>query len=172
VPSDDDPEMKQRDFVWIWYDTLPADTSDFTDALTDVDGKTHPSTVPRGKMRPEVWQRVLDRKVLVKNPYFRELMEKVEQPFVSAIRDFKGTKSVFYDGSLLLAGDAFTMCRPHGGGSTSQAAFQAQTLVKVLEGEKTLEQWEEACLASAEKAAQFSMAMAQLFWKGKVPGLP
>jgi 2-polyprenyl-6-methoxyphenol hydroxylase-like FAD-dependent oxidoreductase len=99
-----------------------------------------------------------------------ELMEKIEQPFVSAIRDFKGTKSVFYDGKLLLAGDAFTVCRPHGAGSTSQAAFQVQTLIKVLDGEMTLEQWEETCLEAAAKAAQYSMGMARFFWTGKVPG--
>jgi 2-polyprenyl-6-methoxyphenol hydroxylase-like FAD-dependent oxidoreductase len=118
-------------------------------------------------MSSKVWQRLLDRKREVKNPYFVELMESIEEPFVSAIREFSGKKALFYDKKLLLVGDAFTLCRPHGGGSTSEAAFQANTLLQALQGDITLDQWEATCLVSAEKAARFSLAMADFFWNGK-----
>jgi flavin-dependent dehydrogenase len=147
---------------------LPKDSPQFDETLTDVDGKKHNTTIPRGKIQPKVWQRLLDRQYSLSNPYFVELMEKINEPFVSAIRDFEGSKAVFFDGKLLLAGDALAQCRPHGGGSTSQAALQAGLLAKVWNGEMTLEEWEETCLQSAAKAAQYSLAMAQFFWNGKV----
>ncbi len=169
VPSEgSNPDSKQRDFVWIWYDMLPEDSPQFTKTFTDIDGKRHNTTIPRGKMQPKVWERVLDHRKLVGNPYFIELMEKIEEPFVSAIRDFEGSKAAFYDGKLLLAGDALTLCRPHGGASTNEAALQAQLLVKVWKGEMTIEEWEKMCFESAAKAAQFSLAMAQFFWTGEV----
>jgi 2-polyprenyl-6-methoxyphenol hydroxylase-like FAD-dependent oxidoreductase len=148
---------------------LASGSSQLTETLTDMDGKLHQSTVPRGKLSTRVWQRLVDRKSSVVNPYFVELMESIEQPFVSAIQDFQGQKAVFYDGKLLLVGDAFTLCRPHGGGSTSQAAVQAQTLFQALQGNMTLDEWEETCLDSAEKAARFSLAMADFFWNDKSP---
>lgn len=136
--------------------------------MTDVDGKLRHSTIPRGKMDPAVWQRAVARRTSVVNPHFIDLIESITEPFVTAISDFTGQRSIFFDRKLLLVGDALTLCRPHGGGSTSQAAFQAQTLDKALRGEMTLEQWEETCLAEAKKAAMFSLAMADFFWRGKV----
>jgi 2-polyprenyl-6-methoxyphenol hydroxylase-like FAD-dependent oxidoreductase len=144
------------------------DPQQLTETLTDVNGKVHQTTVPRGKISPAVWQRVVGRKTSVMNPHFIDLMESIEEPFVSAIGDFQGHKSLFYNNKLMLVGDAFALCRPHGGGSTSQAAFQAQKLMQCLRSELTIEQWEEICLDSAEKAARFSLAMADFFWNGKV----
>jgi 2-polyprenyl-6-methoxyphenol hydroxylase-like FAD-dependent oxidoreductase len=172
VPRDGDATSKQRDFVWIWYDNIAIGSQQLHETLTDVSGKTHQTTVPRGKMNPQIWQRVIDRESSVGNPYFVDVMRAVKEPFVSTINDFGGQKSVFWNGRVLLVGDAFTLCRPHGGGSTSQAALQAQTLLQALQGEMTLEQWEQSCLAAAQKAAQFSLAMADFLWNGKVSKSP
>ena len=90
-------------------------------------------------MNSKVWQRALDRKSSIANPYFIDLLDAIEEPFVSAINDFQGQKAVFYDEKLLLVGDALTMIRQHGGGSTSQAALQARLLFQTLQGEITLE---------------------------------
>lgn len=117
-------------------------------------------------MRPEVWQSILDRSSSVANSCFVELMQNIAEPFVSAIREFQGSKSVFHGGRLLLVGDAFSLCRPHGGGSTSQAALQAQSLAKVWNGDMSLESWEDMCLESAATAAEFSLKMGQIFWHG------
>jgi 2-polyprenyl-6-methoxyphenol hydroxylase-like FAD-dependent oxidoreductase len=144
------------------------DPQQLTETLTDVNGKVHQTTVPRGKMSPDVWQRVVGRKASVMNPHFLDLIESIEEPFVSAIGDFQGQKSLFYNNKLMLVGDAFALCRPHGGGSTSQAALQAQTLLRALRGEITLEEWEEACVEAADKAARFSLAMADFFWNGRM----
>jgi 2-polyprenyl-6-methoxyphenol hydroxylase-like FAD-dependent oxidoreductase len=136
--------------------------------MTDVEGKTHRTTVPRGKLQYKVWKRLLARKAAIANPFFIELIGKIQEPFVSAISDFQGSRAVFHDGKVLLAGDAFNLCRPHGGGSTSQAAFQVEQLVKCWCGEMTLSEWEQKCVESAANAAQFSLKMAQVFWYKKV----
>jgi flavin-dependent dehydrogenase len=151
---------------------LSPDSPQLEETLTDVNGEVHQTTVPRGKISPKVWQRVIDRKTSVVNPYFIDLMESIKEPFVSAISDFQGQKSLYYNNKVLLVGDALALCRPHGGGSTSQAAIQAQALLQSLRGEITINQWEKTCLESAEKAARFSLAMADFFWNGKVVQTP
>ncbi|KAF2449696.1 hypothetical protein P171DRAFT_517362 [Karstenula rhodostoma CBS 690.94] len=92
----------ERDFVFIWYDTLPEGSPEFEQTMTDVDGKIHNTTVPRGKIIPEVWRHLLDRNSTAGNPTFIELVGKIREPFVSAIRDFQGSKAVFLHGKLLL----------------------------------------------------------------------
>ncbi|KAF2785511.1 FAD/NAD(P)-binding domain-containing protein [Melanomma pulvis-pyrius CBS 109.77] len=172
VPADTGDRQGSRcDFVWIWYDydRFPEDSSDFHEIMTDVDGRKHFTTIPRGRMQPKVWRSILDRKSVVSNPHFVELLEKTKEPFVSAIRDFPGSKAVFCDGKLLLVGDALALCRPHGGGSTSQAAFQALELGKVWEGARALDLWEKDCLEGASKAQTISLAMGEFFFAGKAP---
>jgi 2-polyprenyl-6-methoxyphenol hydroxylase-like FAD-dependent oxidoreductase len=140
----------------------------FTETFTDIDGKRHSTTIPKGKISSAVWQRLLERKASVSNSHFVELMENIAEPFVTAIRDRKGSKAAFYDGRLFLTGDALALCRPHSGSSTSQAAFQAQELLKVMKGEITPQEWEETCFREAAKAAKYSLAMAQFFCTGKI----
>lgn len=154
----------ERDFVFIWYDMIPGNSPDFKETMTDSDGKVHKTTVSRGKMRPEVWKRLLERDATTGNPAFVELAEQITEPFVSAIHDFQGSKAVFFDGKVLLLGDAFSLCRPHGGGSTSQAAVQVQQLVRCLEGDMSLSEWEEHGIKSSVDGAQFSLRMAHFFW--------
>lgn len=111
VPRDGDTKSNQRDFVWIWYDNIAKGSHQLTETLTDVDGVAHQTTVPRGRMSPKVWQTLIGRKASVVNPYFVDLMEAIEEPFVSAINDFQGQKAVFWDGKVLLVGDAFSLVR-------------------------------------------------------------
>lgn len=152
--------------MFVWYDNLPEDSPEFQETMTDINGIRHRSTVPRGKMQPQVWKRLLARNARSGNYAFGELIEKIEEPFVSAIHDFQGEKAVFLGGKLLLVGDAFNLCRPHGGGSTNLAAFQVQELVKCWGGEMSLMEWEKRCVESTAKAAEFSLKMAQFFWHG------
>ena len=177
MPPDDDADTPDRqprpcEFVWIWYDMIPEDSQAFKDTFTDVEGRKHSSTIPRGKMQPKVWRDLLERRFGdIANPHFIELFEETHEPFVSAIRDFPASKAVFWDGKVILVGDAFALCRPHAGGSTSQAAFQAIELAKVWEGISTAEQWEKECIASAAKAQALSLAMAEFFFTGKPPAI-
>ncbi|KAF2030738.1 hypothetical protein EK21DRAFT_111611 [Setomelanomma holmii] len=170
VPADPAANVGNKyEFVWIWYDPIPTDSTEFNATFTDVDGKEHFTTIPRGKIRSEVWQRVLDRKDAVSNPHFIELLERTKEPFVSAIRDLAGTRSIFYNGKVLLVGDAFALCQPHAGGSTSQAAYQALELKKALKGETTLPDWEQTCLRGAAAELQRSIGAAKFLFGGEIP---
>jgi hypothetical protein len=70
-------------------------------------------------------------------------MENIEDPLCIGRSGLQGSKAVFFDSKLLLAGDALNLYRPHCGRSTSQAAFHVQQLVKCLEGEMSLKMGED-----------------------------
>lgn len=164
---------------------MPEESFEFSETFTDVDGNRHLTTIPRGKIAPKVWQRVSSRASKFGNPNFADLTASINEPFVSAVRDFPGSKSVFHDGKVLLVGDAFSLCRPHTvscskvlvnpianshkGGSTSQAAFQALELLKVLDGSLELEEWEKACIESADEERTRSIGAAGFFFGGEMP---
>lgn len=162
-------ETDDKEFVWIWYDTIPGDSPSLVEVLTDIDGNKHASTVPRGKVQPQVWQSVLNRQDTISNSHFLELLQHTNEPFVSAIHDFPGTCSVFEDGRVLLVGDAFALCMPHAGGSTSQAAFQVSMLRKVFEDAINLDSWQRVCIGSATKELEKSLGAAKLFFRGNMP---
>jgi flavin-dependent dehydrogenase len=170
VPADSaEKKVTGREFVWIWYDTIREDSSAFAETFTDTDGKKHYSTVPRGKIQPQVWRGVRDREDVVENPHFIDLLKHTNEPFVSAIRDSPGSRSVFFGGKVLFVGDAFALCRPHAGGSTSQAAFQALELRKVVEGQMEMKTWEKTCLESAANELERSLGAAKFFFGGEMP---
>ncbi|ORX94359.1 hypothetical protein BCR34DRAFT_645816 [Clohesyomyces aquaticus] len=49
-----DSQSEKRDLVFVWYDTLPKNSPRFIEMMTDIDGSTHKTTIPRGKMQPKV----------------------------------------------------------------------------------------------------------------------
>ncbi|KAF1970439.1 hypothetical protein BU23DRAFT_212929, partial [Bimuria novae-zelandiae CBS 107.79] len=120
----------------------------------------HPS---RKTPPPSTWTRLVSRKTAVRNPTSTELLHSISDPLVSAIHSFAASKAVFLDGKVVLLGDALALCRPHGGGSTSQAAFQILQLVRCLEGEMSLDEWERVVVEEARTAAEFSVTMAKYF---------
>ena len=119
------------------------------DVLTDVDGHQHRYSLPSGKMRKEVWskQKAIAEKLLP--PPFLELIEKIQQPFVTVISDTTASKASFFDGKVLFVGDALTLFRPHIALGSDQAAFDCIQLKKVLQGDITLSEWEARVLKYA-----------------------
>ena len=108
---------------------LDKNSQEFQETFTDSSGEMQSSTVPRGKVVPKVWAKRQRSGAAVSVP-FAELIAKTTDPFVSAIRECSSPQSVFYDGKLLLVGDAFSLFRPHIGASTNQAARQALELAE------------------------------------------
>lgn len=110
--------------------------------MTDVDGHRHHNTLPIGKMRKDVWakQRAYGNEVLT--PPFVELINKIDQPFITAISDTIAPRASFFDGKLLLVGDALALFRPHIAASTNQAALHCLLLAKALEGAMSFTEWE------------------------------
>ena len=86
--------------------------------MTDTDGHRHRTTLPKGKMRPEVWERQLNHIRRIFPPLLVELPEKIKEPFVSIISDISSKRAAFFNGRLLLVGDALAQLRPHIGQGT------------------------------------------------------
>jgi 2-polyprenyl-6-methoxyphenol hydroxylase-like FAD-dependent oxidoreductase len=62
-------------------------------------------------------------------------VRKTEQPFIQAITDVISPQNSFFDGKVLLVGDALAGFRPHTAASTGQAAFDAMRMGEWFGGE-------------------------------------
>ena len=101
--------------------------------MTDTSGRVHPWTNQHPSDTSIQDQRAYAKKVLP--PQFAELVELTEKPFIQAIADVLSPQVVFYEGRVVLLGDAVAGFRPHTAASTSQAAFHALLLDKYLRTE-------------------------------------
>ena len=146
---------------WVWYCNYPQDSKEYIDLMTDTEGRKHHSTLPVGKMRPEIWKQQQDYAKEILPPQFAELVTKTKQPFIQAIADVITPKNVFYEGKVLLIGDAVAGFRPHTAASTNQAAFDAQLLGQLMEGEMTIEEWERETMGYAKHMQRRGVEMGQ-----------
>ena len=134
--------------------------------MTDIDGYTHRNTLPIGKMRPEIWTKHKAYGAGVLTPPFLELVNKTTQPFISTVNDCVATQASFFDGKLLVVGEALTLLRPHTGMSFNHAAVSCLLLEKVLKGDINIKQWEEQVLQYREKAMLLSITAGCYFQFG------
>ena len=139
----------ERYINFVWYYNCSDDSKEFAEIMTDVEGHRHRSTLPPGKIRPEVWakQQAKGRQLLAAP--IRELVEIIKVPFVTAVRDFRAPQACFLDGKLLLVGDALSLFRPHIAQSTNQSATDCLLLEKVLKGDMETSQWEKEVIQYA-----------------------
>ena len=151
-------EAGKRLLSFGWYCNCPENTSNFKNTMTDVDGHFHRSTLPPGKMREDVWarQRAYGNQVLA--PPYRELVNKITQPFITAVSDYAAPQTSVFDGKLLLVGDALALFRPHIGSSTNQCAMNCLLLQKVLEGQLSFSEWERRVTIHAHVSRLWSIA--------------
>lgn len=93
-------------------------------------------------MRDEVWeaQRLHGNKIL--NAVFAELLNKTKEPFLSVIQDYSAPRASFFEGKMLMIGDALALFRPHMGLSVNQSAVDCLLLERMMKGEITLKTWE------------------------------
>lgn len=133
-----------------------------TDVFTDVTGKLHNNTIPRGFVRPDIWEQCRGELLPCISGPFRELLQKTSNPFVTKIRDAISTTASFYDGKVVLVGDAFTTLRPHLGAATEQSAFHSNTLEEVYQGKKTPEEWSLGARRFAQRIILVNKIIAEL----------
>ncbi|KAI4241562.1 MAG: hypothetical protein L6R40_004542 [Gallowayella cf. fulva] len=129
IPGDNG-SMKpgERLLNYVWYCNYAANSPELSDLMTDTEGHRHRITMPIGKMRPDVFTRQkLHGERVLPAPY-AEVVQKTAQPFVQCITDVSARKAVFFEGHLVLAGDALCTFRPHSASSTNQAALHALLL--------------------------------------------
>ena len=114
--------------------------------MTDSDGHHHHNTLPPGKMRSDIWskQKTYAESALARP--FAELVSKTTEPFISSVSDAITHRASFFDGKLLLVGDALTLFRPHVALSANQAAVDCLQLEKTLSGKISIKQWERKAL--------------------------
>lgn len=133
-------EQGKRLVNWVWYCNYPADSQEYKDLMTDSDGHSHHTTMPAGKMQSKILTQQYEHAKKILPVAFSELVCATKLPFVQAVTDVEPSQASFFDGKLLLVGDAFAGFRRHTAASTSQAAYHALLLEKNFKGELG---WEE-----------------------------
>jgi 2-polyprenyl-6-methoxyphenol hydroxylase-like FAD-dependent oxidoreductase len=135
-------------FLWYTNETPEALAAIMTDALDD--NHVHRHLVPAGHVRADIWAaqvRKAERTPLA-GP-FLEVVRAIRRPFIQLITDFCVDQAVFEDGRILLVGDAVALYRPHTAFSCTQAAFHALSLEQYVNGQISLERWNERVLRYA-----------------------
>lgn len=128
-------EVGKRLINWVWYCNYPQDSAEYTELMTDSDGKTHHFTLPIGRMKENILEQQKQFAKEVLPPQFAEIVCSTKRPFIQAITDVISPRNSFFNGKLLLVGDAVAGFRPHTAASTSQAAFDAQKLHELINGD-------------------------------------
>lgn len=117
-------------------------------------------------MRAEVWDKQKAYAAKVMNQPFLELINKTTKPFVSTVSDTIPERASFFDGKLLLVGEALALIRPHLALSTNQSALHCLQLEKALKGEMTIAQWERKVLQYAARSQAMTNAFGTWFQYG------
>jgi 2-polyprenyl-6-methoxyphenol hydroxylase-like FAD-dependent oxidoreductase len=150
-----------RTVNWAWYCTYPSGSPELEELMTDTSSQRHRFSVPPGKVSPRIWthQQALAAELLPAD--FAELVSKTTHPFVQLVTDVIASRASFFNGKVLLVGDALAGFRPHVFASTNQAALDALLLRDWLEGKTSLEEWEGSVLRYAREMSQSSIAIGQ-----------
>jgi len=129
-----------------------------TELFTDTKGTLHQGTVPRGLVRPEVWEQ--QKKLAEVLPEgIAAIVKGTSSPFVTKVYDVVSTRATFFDGKLFLVGDAQMTLRPNTGMSTTHAAHDCNELEKVIQGKLTPKQWERSVLRWGAAQRRFAMTV-------------
>ncbi|KAI0470035.1 FAD binding domain protein [Xylariaceae sp. FL0804] len=161
IPTDDGSfEPRERLLNWVWYYNVDENAPEMAEIFTNVKGHLHQNTVPRGLIRPAVWQRA--RKSLRVTKVFAELLNKTANPFITKIRDVSADRACFYEGKVVLVGDAFSALRPQIGAATEQAALHSNTLEEIYRGAKTHNEWEKHIQQHTMRIALINEIVAEL----------
>ena len=146
---------------WAWYCHYPDGSPELEELMTDNENKRHRFSVPLGKVSESVWKR--QQAIAAQNLLldFAELVSKTTQPFVQLVTDVIASRASFFNGKVLLVGDALAGFRPHVFASTNQAALDALLLRDFMVEKMSLEEWEGRVLQYAREMSQASIEIGQ-----------
>lgn len=121
--------------------------------FTDINGRTQPSTVQQGLVKPDLWAGQKERYLSQMIPPLAEIIDKTPRPFISKVADLNGTDypASFFDGRLVLVGDAYNAFRSHLGMASEQAARHCWQMDRVWRGEITQKQRDREAARYAKK---------------------
>jgi 2-polyprenyl-6-methoxyphenol hydroxylase-like FAD-dependent oxidoreductase len=162
-------EPGKRLFNFLWYCNLAEGSAELEELMTDVDSKRHAITLPVGKMSPAVLEKQKRLAAEILPPQYAEVVQKTEAPFIQAITDNICSRNSFYDGKVLLIGDALAGFRPHTAASTGQAAFDALRLGELLDGAITREQYDGRVLEFARRVQEHGVMLGERSQFGRHP---
>lgn len=152
-------EPGRRLHNWIWYQWMTEGTDEENDIFTDINGTKHVGTVPRGMIRPEVWEKQKSLASSTMPAELAHILQRTPKPMVTKIYDLASSKAVFFGGKLFLVGDAQYTIRPNAGQSTTHAAYDCNMLEQVIQKKLSPSQWEKAVLRYAAAQQRFGMAI-------------
>ncbi|EAW13490.1 FAD binding domain protein [Aspergillus clavatus NRRL 1] len=130
-------EPGNRLLNWVWYFFVPEGSPEMQLIFTDIHGKVHTNTVPRGLVNPAVWQAQLARYLPQMTAPLAEAVSLTSRVFVTKVGEAQCTTPSIFDGRLVLVGDAFTGFRSHLGKASEQAAQHSLQMDRVWRGEIT-----------------------------------
>ena len=104
----------------------------FEAVMTDVNGVLNTAGVGRGKVRPEIVQRLHDIAAAVLPPPLARLIALTSDPYPQALLDTAVPQMAF--GRIALIGDAAFTARPTTGAGTTKAAINGIELGRALKG--------------------------------------
>ena len=160
IPGKDGSLQPGRRYLnWVWYCNYDADSPEFSELMTDIQGHRHRFTVPASNVQPRVWTRMQARAKTTLPKVFSEIVLKTSDPFVHIITDVIAPKLSFMDSKVLLVGDALAAFRLHVGSSTAQAALHALLVEKWMKGEMSLEEMEEQAMRYARHKSQMGIEL-------------
>lgn len=162
-------EPGKRLMNWVWYRNFEEDSVELKDLMTDKEGVKHRVTLPVHGMTDETWTKQKLEAQNILPPQFAELVNKTTHPFVQAITDNISPQNEFCGGKVLLVGDALAGFRPHTAASTSQAAFDALTLARWLDGEISKEEYSSDVLDYAKKMQRHGVMLGERSQFGRHP---
>lgn len=150
IPGEDGNITRgERHVNLVWYYNCAKDSIEYTAAMTDIDGLQHRRTVPFGKVQPDVWAKQQAYSSTRFAAPIKEMVDKIDKPFVTAISDCISPGCSFYDGKLFLVGDALALFRPHVAQSTNQSALHCLLLEKLLQRQINLATYEKEVMMFA-----------------------
>lgn len=104
VPSNDHDTESGTCLNWAMYQTKTDE--ELMDLMTDGQGTRHKYTLPAGSMREELVAGIKERAEHGISPQLTEAIKKTVQPFAQAVTDNLTGQNRYFDGKLVLVGDA------------------------------------------------------------------
>lgn len=123
---------EDRELNFAWY-LRYSSAEELRQIMTDTDGNVHRTTLPRGKMRAEIWQNVLQVARDAMHPAIIEVVEKIKIPFVSVVASIAPPQASYMDHRVFLIGDALFQVQPNSGQGSNVAAIGATTLAVAIQ---------------------------------------
>lgn len=170
IPGQDGTtEAGKRLFNWVWYCNYEEGSPELEELMTDIHGKRHAITLPVNTMQPHVWEKQKEYAKKALPPQYAEAVQKTEYPFIQAITDVISEENSFFDGKVLLIGDALAGFRPHTAASTGQAAFDAIQLGQMLRGGISKAEYDSSVLEFAARVQKSGVVLGERSQFGRHP---